>query len=89
MTGLVHDRVETVLLVGRVLDGSQGAVGVVHAVRSLHHVAVPVLLRGLVVTGVWVLNAVLVRVLGMGLSGARAQKIPFELFVFGFFVGFP
>jgi len=78
MTGLVDDRVKTVLLVGRVLHGPQGAVGVVHAVRSLHHVAVPMLLRGLVVAGVRVLNAVLVRVLGMGLSDTRAQKIPFK-----------
>lgn len=67
MAALVDDRVKTVLLVGGVLDGSQRAVGVVHAVRSLYHVAVPVLVRGLVVAGVRVLDAVLVRVLGVSL----------------------
>lgn len=67
MAALVDDRVKTVLLVGGVLDGPQRAVGVVHAVRSLDHVAVPVLVSGLVVAGVRVLDAVLVRVLGVSL----------------------
>lgn len=73
MTGLVDDRVETVLLVGGVLDGPQRAVGVVHAVRSLYHVAVSVLVRGLVVAGVRVLYAVLVRVLRMGLRETQTR----------------
>lgn len=74
MAGLVDDGVETVFLVGGVLDGSQGAVGVVHAVRSLDHVAVPVLVSGLVVARVRVLHAVLVRVLGVGLQKKKKQK---------------
>lgn len=75
MAGLVHDCVEPVFLVGGVLDRPQGAVGVVHAVRSLHHVAVPVLVRGFVVAGVRILYAVLVRVLGMGLRFLFYGKI--------------
>lgn len=68
MAGFVDDRVKTVFLVGHVLDGPQRAVWVVHAVRSLHHVTIPVFVRGLVVAGVRVLYTVFVRVLGMGLE---------------------
>lgn len=85
MSGFVDDRVKTVLLVGRVLNGPQGAVGVVHAVRSLDHVAVPVLVRGLVVAGVRILYAVLVRVLGMGLfvgGPGGAEDTRKKLFLF-------
>lgn len=71
MAGFVDDCVETVVLVSHVLDGPQGAVGIVHAVRPFHHVTVPVLVRGLVVAGVRVLDAVLVRVLGMSLRTGR------------------
>lgn len=67
VTGLVNDRVKTIFLVGNVFDGPQRTIGVVHTVRSLHHVAVSILVRGLVIAGVRVLYTVLVRVLWMSL----------------------
>uniref|UniRef100_A0A2S2PSJ6 Uncharacterized protein n=1 Tax=Schizaphis graminum TaxID=13262 RepID=A0A2S2PSJ6_SCHGA len=67
VTGLVNDCVKTVFLVGYVFDGPQRTIGVVHAVRSLHHVTVSVLVRGLVVAGVRILHAVFVRVFWMSI----------------------
>lgn len=77
VTRLVDDRVETVLLVSHVLDGPQGAVRVVNAVRSLNHVAVSVLVSGLVIAGVRVLYAVLVRILGMSLAEKKMIALLF------------
>jgi hypothetical protein len=71
VTGLVNDCVKTVFLVGYVFDGPQRTIGVVHAVRSLHHVTVSVFVRGLVVAGVRVLHAVFVRVFWMSLRGIQ------------------
>jgi len=67
VTALVDDRVKTVFLVCHVLDGPQCAVGIMHAVRPLHHVAISVLVRGLVVAGVGVLHSILIRVFWMSL----------------------
>lgn len=67
MTALVDDGVKTIFFIGRILDSPQRTVRIVYGVRSFHHVSVPGFVRGLIVTGVWVLYAVLERVLGMGL----------------------
>jgi len=72
---LVDNRIKTIFFIGRILDGPQGAVGIMHTVRSLHDVTVPVLVRGFVVASVWILYAVLVRVLWMSLR-TRHRLLP-------------
>lgn len=67
MAGLMYYGIKTVFLVGRVLDGPQGTIRIVYTVRSLYHVTIPGFVRGLVVTSVWILYTVLVRILRMGL----------------------
>lgn len=71
LAGAVHHSVEAVVLIGRVLDGTNGAIGVVDGVLSLDHVTVAYLPLRLVVPGVWVVYGVIVLVLGVGLQHAR------------------
>lgn len=67
VTDLLDDGVEAVVIVGGVLDHSDGAVGLVHAVGTLDDVSVALLVGRLDVTGVGVVNAVVVGVLRVGL----------------------
>ena len=68
---LLDDGVEAVVVVGRVLDHADRAVGLVHAVGALDYVAVALLVRGLDVAGVGVVHTVVVRVFGVGLRTRR------------------
>ena len=64
--GLVDDGVESVVVVGGVLDGALAAVGLDEGVAALDYVTVAGLLLGLDVAGVGVVDAVAVAVLGVG-----------------------
>jgi len=64
----VHHCVEAVVLVGGVLDGADGAVGVVDCVLALDHVAVPRLPLVLEVAGVRIVHSVVKLVLGVRLK---------------------
>lgn len=61
------DRVETVVVIGRVLDDSHASVGLVDAVRTVDHVPVANLVLGLHVPCVGIVHAIVEHVLGMGL----------------------
>jgi len=63
-TGLVDDRVETVVVVGGVGDFAGGAVGFHQTVLALDHVSVSLFPLVLDVAGVVVLYAVVERILG-------------------------
>lgn len=63
---LVDDRVESVVVIGGVVDGAHGTVGLDQRVLSLDDVAVALLSLGLDVAGVGILDAVVERVLGVG-----------------------
>jgi hypothetical protein len=67
LAGFVDDGVESVVLVSGVLDGADGAVGVVDGVFSLDHITVPGFPLVLEVTGVGIVNSIVVVVLGVGL----------------------
>ena len=62
------DGVEAVVVVGGVVHGALGAVGLQQRVLALHHVAVALLVLVFHVAGVAVVDAVLERVLGVGLG---------------------
>lgn len=68
LAGLVDDGVETVVLVGGVLDGADGAVGVVHGVFALDNISVASLPLVLEVSSVRVVNCVVKLVLGVCLK---------------------
>lgn len=74
MTGLVNDSIKTVFLVGCVFDGSQGTIGIMHAVRSLHDVTVPILVCGFVIASMWILYAILIRVFRVSLRTPHDQS---------------
>lgn len=65
-SGLVDDGIESVVVVGGVVDSANGTVGLHQRVLSLDHVAVTLLGLRLDVSGVGVLDAVVERVLGVG-----------------------
>ena len=69
MSHLLHDGVESVDLVGRVLDDPLGAIGLVQHVSSLGHVSVAHLPCLLVVASLVVLHSVVVLVVGDVLRG--------------------
>lgn len=71
VSNLLHDRIEAVVLVGRVLDDARGAVGLLQRVGALHQVAVAMLPLVLVVAGVRVLDAVLELVLRVRLRNCN------------------
>lgn len=64
---LFNHRVETVVVIGRVLDDSHASVGLVDAVRTVNHVPVADLVLGLHVPCVRIVDAIVEHVLGMGL----------------------
>lgn len=68
---LVHHRIKSGMLVGRVLDGPHRTVGLHHGVLALNHVAVPRFLLALDVPRVVVVHAVFERVLGRRLKNGR------------------
>ena len=70
----VHDGVEAVLGIGRVLDGSRRAVRLHQRVAPLDDVAVPRLVLGLGVAGVRVADAVAERVVGDGVRVDRGGR---------------
>jgi len=55
----LHDGVESVVIVRRVLDDAHASVGLVHAVRTVDDVAVPYLMLGLHVAGMGIVHAVI------------------------------
>ena len=63
-----HHGIEAVVVVGRVVDRSLGAVGLQKGVLALDHVAVALLVGVLIVPGVRVLDSVFVRVFRVGLE---------------------
>lgn len=63
---LVHDRVESVVVVGGVVNSSHGTVGLHERVLALDHITVTFLGLRFDVSGVGVLDAVVERVLGIG-----------------------
>lgn len=65
----LHDGVEPVVVVRRVLDDAHASVGLVHAVRAVNDVAVPHLVLGLHVPGVGIVHAVI-----EGVSRVRLQQ---------------
>jgi hypothetical protein len=67
VSGLGHDGVESIVVIGGVVDGAGGSVGLHQAVVSLDHIAVAGLGLALLVAGVRVSHSVLVRVVGDGL----------------------
>lgn len=73
----VDNGVESVILVGRVFDGSHRAVGVVHRVRALQNVSVAVFVLAFHVPGVRVLDSVVERVFRVSL---RTQTKIGEMF---------
>jgi hypothetical protein len=78
---LLDDGVEAVVVVGRVLDHPDCAVGFVHRVRALHHVSVPLLVGGLHVAGVRVVYAVVVCVFRVGLRDDNQGFTYFYIFI--------
>jgi hypothetical protein len=68
LAGLVDDGVESVVLVGGVLDGADGAVGVVNGVLALDNVTVAGFPLVLEVSGMRVVHCVVKLVLGVGLK---------------------
>lgn len=64
---LVHDRIKAVVIVGGVVNGAHRAIGLDQRVLSLHDVAIALLGLGFDVAGVRILDAVVERVLGIGL----------------------
>jgi len=68
LAGLVDDGVESIVLVGGVLDGADGAVGVVNGVLALDNVAVAGFPLVLEVSGMRVVHCVVKLVLGVGLK---------------------
>uniref|UniRef100_A0A182Q087 Uncharacterized protein n=1 Tax=Anopheles farauti TaxID=69004 RepID=A0A182Q087_9DIPT len=66
--GLVDDRVESVVVIGGVVDGAHRTIGLHQRVLSLHDITVALLGLRLDVTGVRVLDAVVERVLRVGLN---------------------
>lgn len=67
----LHDGVEPVVIVRRVLDDAHAPVGLVHAVRAVDDVAVPHLVLGLHVAGMGIVHAVI-----EGVSRVRLQRAP-------------
>lgn len=65
VSGPVDFSIETVLLVGCVMDLPDGSVGFLQLVESLDDVAVPRLVLALDVVGMWVVNAVFELVFGV------------------------
>lgn len=65
MSDLLHDRIEAVVLVGRVLDDASGAIGLLQRVCALDEVTITRLPLLLVVTGVGILHAIVELVFGM------------------------
>ena len=68
LTSSIHHCVESVVVVGGVLHGSDGAIGFVQAVCTLDHVSVPGFPLALGVSGFVIAHAVIEVVLGMGLK---------------------
>lgn len=64
----LHHCVEAVVLVGGVFHGSDGAIGFMQAVGTLHHVSVPGLPLTLGVSGFVIADAVIEVVFGIGLK---------------------
>ncbi|XP_063379441.1 uncharacterized protein LOC134666220 [Cydia fagiglandana] len=73
--GVVHHRVEAVVVVSGVLHGADGAVSLVEGVGALHDISVAGLLLGLVVAGVAVSHGVSVLVFGVFL------KVTYDFFL--------
>lgn len=66
--------VESVLVVGGVVDFSDGSVGFLESVISLYDVTVPSLVLALDVVGVWVVNAVFEFVLWVVVLKMRKRR---------------
>lgn len=64
----LHDGVESVVIVRRVLDDAHASVGLVHAVRAVDDVAVSHLMLGLHVAGMRIVHAII-----EGVSRVRLQ----------------
>lgn len=65
---LVDDSVEAVVLVGGVVDGTNGTIGFHKRVLTLHGIAVACLVLRLDIAGVEVIHAVFESVFGRGLK---------------------
>lgn len=64
---LVDDCIESVVVIGGVINGTHGTVGFDEGVLSLNNISVALFGLGLDVTGVWVLDSIVERVLGVRL----------------------
>uniref|UniRef100_A0A182RUH7 Uncharacterized protein n=1 Tax=Anopheles funestus TaxID=62324 RepID=A0A182RUH7_ANOFN len=74
MTHTLHMSLETMMLVGRVLDHSLSSIGLVQGVGSLDDISIPMFPLALVVSGVGILHSILELVAGM-----RMVVMMFEL----------
>lgn len=59
----LHHRIETVHVIGRIIDGTHGTIGFHQRVRPLDHIPFAHLLLGLLVTGYAISNTIIVRIL--------------------------
>lgn len=65
MSAFFNDRIESVMIISGVMDGTESAVRISYGIVSLDYVAVTFLMMSFVVTGVWVSDTIFVLVLGM------------------------
>jgi len=65
---LLHDGVETIVIVRRVLDDAYTSVRLIHAVRAVHNVAIPHLVLRLHIAGMGIVYAVIESVPGVRLK---------------------
>lgn len=67
MSRSFDDRIETIMVIGGIMDGTGGTIGFYQRVRSLYNITITLFMMGFLVAGVCVLHAIVELVFGMRL----------------------
>lgn len=78
VSGFLHDGIESVVVVGCIMDGTNGTIWFHKGITALNHVPIAYFVLGLVVARMGVLDSVIELVLGMGLKNTHMKPIPFK-----------